>query len=320
MSILVTGAIGFMGSHFIKSLPPGSAVGLVRNGKVGDVNRLGDSKDIRLVWHDLKSPISDEKIKEIGHISNIVHFAAETHVDRSITNPQDFVESNIMGTFNLLEYARKIKLEGRFLQFSTDEVFGPAPKDYFYKENDVQVPKNPYAATKSASEALVYAWANTYGLNISIVRSMNIFGQFQNAEKFIPLCIRKIMNGETIYIHSDKTKTVSGSRYYIHASNVVEGVTTVLFKGENNKSYHCVGEQEVFNLDMAKDIASYLGKELKYEMVDFHSSRPGHDLRYALANENLAKLNWKLSLPFNHGLMDTIEWYMQNKAWCGLDE
>lgn len=311
---LVTGGAGFVGSHLINSMDASQVIALVRTGKVGSERRIL-SREVRTVWCDLRSPINDQTIEEIGPIDNIVHMGAETHVDRSITEPEDFVMSNFVGTFNLLEYAHKIELPGRFIQFSTDEVFGPAPQGVFYGEDDAQKAKNPYAATKAASEQLAWAWANTYDLNVSVVRSMNIFGEMQNAEKFIPLCIRKILKGERIFIHANKEKTKSGSRYYIHADDVARGVKTVLEHGENDKSYHCVGAEEISNLDLAKMIADQLERPLDYELVDFHSSRPGHDLRYALANENLQALDWTQSRDFANDLRATVRWYLNNPSW-----
>jgi len=317
MKTLVTGAAGFVGSHFVNSIPSEDIVALVRVNKVGNFNRIKDVGNVKCVWHDLRSPINEQTIEEIGEVDNIIHFGAETHVDRSITNPLDFVESNLIGTFNLLEYARKIGLKGRFIQFSTDEVFGPAKPGQFYMEKDNQIAKNPYAATKAGAEQLVFAWANTYGLNISIVRSMNIFGEYQNAEKFVPLCINKILNGETIYIHSDKTKTIPGSRYYIHADDVATGVKMVLENGVNDTAYHCVGEKEISNLYLAQCIAGFLDRKLKYELVDFHSSRPGHDLRYALGNVNLKERGWDVTDIFENNLNKTVRWYLDNPVWLG---
>lgn len=317
--VLVTGGVGFVGSHLINSMDPDNVVALVRLGKVGNFNRL-QNHGIRCVWHDLRSPINEQTIEEIGPIDDIVHMGAETHVDRSIDNPLDFVESNIMGTFNLLEYARKIKLKGRFLQFSTDEVFGPAPQGVFYGERDYQMAKNPYAATKASAEQLAWAWANTYGLNVSTIRSMNIFGEMQNAEKFIPLCIRKILRGETIYIHANKEKTKSGSRFYIYAGDVAQAVKLVLTHGENNVAYHAVGQEEIYNLDLALAIGKILGRKVKFELIDFHSSRPGHDLRYALANTNLDRLGWRQLEAFEDDLERTVQWYVANSRWLGMNK
>lgn len=312
---LITGGAGFVASHLINKMPSDKVVALVRLGKVGSYERIKDRFNVKMIFHDFRSPFSDRLIDEIGPINNIIHMGAETHVDRSIGFPVEFVESNVLGTMNVLEYARKIKLDGRFIQFSTDEVFGPAPGGHFYYENDYQMAKNPYAGAKAGAEQLAWAWANTYGLNVSVIRSMNIFGKYQDSEKFIPLCIRKILNGEVISIHSNKDKTKSGTRFYIHADDVADAVKLVLERGKNDTSYHCVGEKEVSNLDLALTIGKILGKVVKYEMVDFHSSRPGHDLRYALGNIKLADLGWKLSKTFEDSLIETVEWYLANPVW-----
>lgn len=315
--ILVTGGMGFVASHLINSLDPSEVVTLVRMNQVGTPKRL-QNEGVRVVWHDLRSPLNDQTIKDIGPIDHVVHMGAQTHVDRSITDPGDFVMSNLVGTFNLLEYARKIGLKGRFVQFSTDEVFGPAPDGMAYAETSFQMAKNPYAATKAGAEQLAWAWANTYGLNVSVVRSMNIFGPMQDAEKFIPLCIRKILLGETISIHANKDRTRSGSRYYIHASDVAEAVKLVLISGQNNEAYHCFGGEEIFNAELAMMIGEIMELSVEFELVDFHSSRPGHDLRYALTGNNLAGLGWSAKKPFAQGLRETVNWYLQNRDWLGL--
>jgi dTDP-glucose 4,6-dehydratase len=283
-------------------------------GKVGNLRRL-EGRQVRCVWHDLRSPIGRSTQREIGEITDIVHMAAETHVDRSIAEPIPFVEANVLGTAHLLEYAREIKLPGRFIQFSTDEVFGPAPEGQTYGEEDFPHARNPYAATKAGAEQLLLAWCNTYGLHGSIVRSMNVFGEYQDAEKFIPKVIGKVLRGETVTIHADKSLQKAGSRFYIHADDVAGGVREVLRKGEDLRAYHIVGEKEIDNLSLAEQIAKIMDKPLHYKMVDFHSSRPGHDLRYALADTNMITLGWQRKLGFQKALKRTVNWYLEHKEW-----
>jgi dTDP-glucose 4,6-dehydratase len=242
----------------------------------------------------------------------------------------EFVLDNVVGTANILEYARfqndKNGLE-RFVYFSTDEVFGPAPKGIDYKENDRYNSTNPYSATKAGGEELAVAYENTYNLPVFITHTMNVFGERQHPEKFIPMCIKKIRDGETITIHSDKTKTIPGTRHYIHAEDVAEAIYFLLkedikseidFGGAKCPKFNIVGTEEINNLELAQIIADSQGKELKYEMVDFHSSRPGHDLRYSLSGEKMKKLGWTPSIKLTKRIKQVVEWSLSNESWIEL--
>jgi len=211
---------------------------------------------------------------------------------------------------------------------NTDEVYGPAPENVLYKEGDRHCPSNPYSASKTAQEMICRAYANTYGLPINITNSMNIFGERQHPEKFIPLCIRKILRGEKILIHSSPDKTKPGSRFWLHARNIakaiqfiIENTNEALNKYDASKGvFNIVGEKEVDNLILAKMISDILGKPLNYELVDFHGSRPGHDLRYGLNGEKLIKLGFRYPLDFETSLRKTIEWSIkpENQRWLNL--
>jgi len=240
---------------------------------------------------------------------------ASTHVDRSITDPMLFVMDNVVGTANILEYLRNDVPNAWMVYFSTDEVFGPAPEGVHYEEWDRYKSGNPYAASKAGGEELCVAYANTYGLDIRITHTMNVYGERQHAEKFIPLVIKKVLNGEKVLIHSNKEKTQSGSRFYIHARNVADALLFIIDKGEKGEKYNIVGEVEVSNLDMADHIAKILDRSLQYEMVDFHSSRPGHDLRYALDGTKLEMMGWKLPMDFKESLKKTVLWTVEHKQW-----
>lgn len=317
MRVLLTGAAGFIGHHVLSYLldkTDWEIVALVKMDKVGDLRRIQeecpDTKRCLIVWNDLKSPVPNY----LGNFNLILHFGAETHVDDSIANPMSFVMSNVVGTANLLEFALR-RLDGRFLYFSTDEVFGPAPVGVEFKPHDVHNPNNPYAATKSAAEQLVKAYRNTYALPVLIVRGMNVFGERQHPQKFIPKVIGKLLKDELITIHASKDGT-PGSRFYIYAKDVADGVRYALGLPETEKypTYHIVGEREVDNLTLVRNIADIMGKTdaLKYELVDFHSSRPGHDLRYALA-EHLP--GWSRPSSFDQRLRQTVEWYLAYPGW-----
>jgi dTDP-glucose 4,6-dehydratase len=285
---------------------------------------------VKIVYHDLKSEINPWIKKEIGDIDIILHLAAGSHVDRSIDYPMEFVLDNVVGTANILEYARRVnesnKLE-RFIYFSTDEVFGPAPKGVDYKENDRYNSTNPYSATKAGGEELAVAYENTYRLPVYITHTMNVFGERQHPEKFIPMCIKKIRDGESVTIHSDKTKKIPGSRHYIHAEDVAEAIYFILtnklkdeidFGGAKCPKFNIVGSEELNNLELAQIIANCQNKELKYEMVDFHSSRPGHDLRYSLSGEKMKKLGWQPSIRLTERIKQVVEWSLNNQNWIEL--
>ena len=234
--VLITGGAGFIAHHLIYYIIQKTnwdIISLDRLDYSGNLNRLDnilsslsdkDRSRIKIVYHDLKAELNPWIRKEIGDINFILHLAAGSHVDRSIEFPMEFVMDNVVGTANILEYARHINTQKsqfeRFVYFSTDEVFGPAPDGINYKENDRYNSTNPYSATKAGGEELAVAYQNTYNLPVIITHTMNVFGERQHPEKFIPMCIKKIRDGEKVTIHSDKSKTIAGSRHYIHAEDV----------------------------------------------------------------------------------------------------
>lgn len=301
--VLITGAAGFIGSAVANHLAKHHEIHVLdSNTYAADFRRL--TCDYYWHFHDITQPIPD-----IGQFDYILHLAAETHVDNSIKDPLRFVMTNMVGTANLLEFARHQNNLKLFLYFSTDEVFGPAPGNLLYKEWDRYNSGNPYSATKAGGEELTLAYGNTYGLPVIITHTMNAFGLGQHIEKFIPSTIKKVKNDETVTIHADKTKTVSGSRFYIHIANIAKAVEFVMERGALQDKYNIVGEREVSNLQVAQMVADLLGKPLKFKMVDFHSSRPGHDLRYGLDGTKLARLGWRPNDSFEDGLKETVAWY-----------
>ena len=324
-NILITGGCGFIGHHFVEHLYLTTDWNIIVIDKLSYASngfeRLRDtdtlnSERIKVFTTDLILPLSYGLIKEIGEINYIVHMAAETHVDNSIKNPKLFIENNIQSTYNLLEYARNyLPNLDQFFYFSTDEVFGPALGDTLYKEWDRHRPTNPYSASKSAAEQICIAYENTYKIPLKIVNVMNAFGERQHVEKFIPLCIKKILNGEKIYIHSYPDKKTSGTRFYIHGRNIAAAVLFLIENGKIGEKYNISGEREVSNLEMAQMIAKFVGKPLDYEMVDFHSDRPGHDLRYGLDGSKLFEMGFQLPLNFEESLRKTVEWTLENRKW-----
>ena len=328
MKILITGGCGFIGHHFVEHVYKNTDWDIIiidrlsyaSNGfeRLRDTETLNSNR-IKIFTCDLILPLSEGLIKEIGKIDYIVHMAAETHVDNSIKDPQLFLENNIKSTYNLLEYARKhLPNLKTFFYFSTDEVFGPALGETLYKEWDRHKPTNPYSASKSAAEQICIAYENTYKTPLMIVNVMNAFGERQHVEKFIPLCIKKLLNNEKIYIHSYPDKKTSGTRFYIHGRNIAAAVLFLIKNGTIGEKYNISGEREVSNLEMAQFIAKFMNKKLDYEMVDFHSDRPGHDLRYGLDGSKLFNMGFSLPLNFEESLRKTVEWKLKNQKW--LDE
>lgn len=339
--MLVTGGAGFIAHHVIDhflSTTDWEIVSLDRLDYSGNLNRLHNlvsfhpasvQKRVKIVWHDLKSEINDVTMNMIGKVDIIMHLAASSHVDRSISNPMEFVMDNTVGTVNLLNYARKINNLERFVYFSTDEVFGPAPGNILYKERDRYNSTNPYSASKAAGEEFCVAFENTYNLPIYITHTMNVFGERQHPEKFIPMCIRKIRDNDTVHIHSDPTKTIPGSRFYIHARDVAEAMHFLLhmnadqharvadrdYGGAKCPKFNVVGKEEIDNLTLAKTIAEAQNRQLKYEMIDFHSSRPGHDLRYGLDGSFMKSLGWEPKLTLKERIKEVVDWSLANEEW-----
>ena len=325
-NVIVTGGCGFIGHHVVEHLLINTDWNLTVIDKLTyasmGLDRLKDeifqkhlNKRLKIITWDLATPFSLGIKKELGDINLIIHMAAETHVDNSIKEPVSFVKNNIMSSLYLLEYARELKNLEIMFYFSTDEVYGPALNDKLYKEDERHNPTNPYSASKSGAEQLCIAYHNTYNVPIIRINVMNAFGEKQHVEKFIPKVVKKLLNNEKVEIHSYPDKTRSGTRFYIHARNIAAGVLFILKNGKIGESYNLTGEREVSNLEMAQLIAKYMNAELKYELVDFHSDRPGHDLRYGLDGNKMFDMGWKLPIGFEESLEKTIKWTLQNKEW-----
>ena len=332
MKVLLTGGNGFTGHHVAEAILKNTdwhidimdRLSYASNGfsRLKEVSCY-DDKRIRHFSHDFTMPILDGLLEELKDADYIIHMGAETHVDNSITNPEPFVRCNVLGTMNMLEFARKCKNLKKFFYMGTDEVFGPADRELVpngFKEWDRYNSTNPYSASKAGGEELCLAWANTYGVPVIIGHTMNIFGERQHQEKFIPRVIKAILNGETITIHSDKTLKISGSRFWIHARNVAQAILFLLENGQVRDKYNIVGEKEVSNLEMAEFIASVIQKEFNYRMVDFHSSRPGHDLRYGLDGTKLKEMGFNYPKSFEESLTKTIQWTLANPKWIGVED
>ena len=333
--ILITGGAGFIAHHLINLIIKTTDWRITTVDRLdysGNLNRLADvmqdhspsaRKRLRTIYHDLKADFNPMILADIGKVDIIAHLAAGSHVDRSIERPMEFVMDNVVGTCNVLEMARKQDNLERFLYFSTDEVFGPAPEGVKYDEYDRYNSTNPYSATKAGGEELAVAFQNTYNMPIYITHTMNVFGERQHPEKFIPMTIRNVRDGNTVTIHSDSTKTIPGSRHYIHAEDVADATLFLLqndfaLHSDNNgikcPKFNICGATELNNLQLAQMIADAQDKPLKYEFMDFHSSRPGHDLRYALSGERMKRMGWTPK-PVEQRIRDVVKWTLENTRW-----
>jgi dTDP-glucose 4,6-dehydratase len=327
MRILITGGCGFLGhhvvEHFLKETDWDVVVVDMLTYASSGFDRLRDvkaydDKRVTLVGWDISEEPPEGVVREIGNVDYIVHLAAETHVDNSIVDPFPFVKSNVMGTYRILNLAKDMTDLKMILNFSTDEVFGPAPQGVFYQEHDMFNPTNPYAATKAGAvflgEAMRHSWQKTYHLPVVTTFTMNIFGERQHPEKFIPKCINASRHQLHLPIHSDATKSISGSRCWIHARNVASAVHFLLDNAEVGQRYNIVGEEKT-NLDIAEIIADEVGKSPEIEMVDFHTQRPGHDLRYALDGSKLRDMGWKPPVDLDGSLRKVVRWSLLNRQW-----
>jgi len=328
-NVLITGGAGFIGHHLIREMLANTdydIVSLDRLDTSGNLNRIYEVLEeddswksrLKIVWHDLKAPLNEMVRKKIGNVNYILHLAAGSHVDRSIEFPMEFVLDNVIGTVNTLDYAREHLKESlkMFLYFSTDEVFGPAPDGIFYKENDRYHSGNPYAASKAGAEELCMAYENTYKMPIVVTHTMNVFGLRQHAEKFIPLIIKRVRDQEKIFVHADPTCIKAGSRHYIHATDVASAVLFLMENGVVGEKYNIAGREEVDNEQLVNLIADIMGKKAVYELVDFHSSRPGHDLRYALCSEKMKNMGW-YPKDIRTRFKEVVEWSLKNSHWLG---
>lgn len=335
-TILITGGAGFIAHHVIEKIlneTDWNIVTLDRLDFSGNLNRLKEVVQddhfgrVKVVHHDLKAELNPQIRSLVGKVDYIAHLAAGSHVDRSIDYPMEFILDNVIGTANILEFARTQDNLERFIYFSTDEIFGPAPGGVKYRENDRYNSTNPYSASKAGGEELVVAYENTYKLPAIITHTMNVFGERQHPEKYIPMCIKRARDGEVITIHSNAEKTKAGSRHYIHAKDVADALMFLLpydvsglendYGGARCQKFNIVGATELDNLALARMIADIQGKTLKYEMVDFHSQRPGHDLRYALDGTKMKNMGWEPQ-PVKQRLEEVVNWTLNNERWLTL--
>lgn len=327
--VLITGGAGFIGHHLVDYLLERTnweVILLDRLDTSGDLNRLTHiatwpmhKARVTFVHHDLKAPLNESVCTRIGPVDYIFHLAASTHVDRSITDPMLFVGDNVIGTGHLLEYARSLPSLQLFVNFSTDEVFGPAAVGTAHSEDSPYKPSNPYAASKAGAASLGYSYFVTYKLPVITTYTMNNFGERQHPEKLVPRTIRSVLRGERMPIFAEleggDVKSV-GSRFWLHARNTASAILFLVNAGKPGDAYNIVGFDELTNLDMAQRIAQIIGRPLIYDLVDFHKVRPGHDRRYALDGGKLKRLGWQPEVSFDASLEATVRFALKYPEWA----
>lgn len=327
-TVLLTGVGGFVGSHTLRHILDNTdwhVIGLDSFRHRGKLDRVKEqlkdhdpSRYTHLVY-DLRIPFSPQFEENLKNVDYVISMASESHVDRSITDPREFIENNINLILTLVEWAKNAHIE-KFIQISTDEVYGPIRKGG-HKEGSPHRPSNPYSASKSAQESICYSYWRTYGVPVIITNTMNLIGSFQDVEKYIPKTIKAIYNNETITVHADENN-IPGTRFYLHARNqadallfILRNITPLMYPSDDLARFNVVGEYEIDNLALAQMIAEYMNKPLKYEFVNYHLSRPGHDRRYGLNGNKISELGWKAPVEFHKSLEDTVKWYLANPEW-----
>lgn len=365
MKVLLTGASGFVGAHVLRHIlmnTDWTVVAPVTFQHKGLPARIASSvcdqewqDRVEIIHWDLRSPVDPINHARLEDVDVIWNVASESHVDRSIKYPGSFIRNNVDLILNVLELARTIRPK-LVLQMSTDEVYGPAHGDHRHREWEAVVPSNPYSASKAAQEAIAISYWRTYGVPVVITNTMNIIGEMQDPEKFLPMIIRTMRgrpgDPDTVTVHTAPDGT-PGSRFYLHARNLADAwlfltrqflepeyadISTYLGPNEVRVSpvigmyadgadlpsrYHIVGSTEVDNAELVRVVGRIMGMsedaiERRIKPVSFHSSRPGHDLRYALDGGKLAALGWRAPVPFAQSVYTMIKWTLEHPEWLDL--
>lgn len=313
MRLLVTGGAGFIGSCFIRYIlnkyPDYKIINLDLLTYCGNLKNLSDVEN-NPNYTFVKGDICDKNLVKnlISNVDCIVNFAAESHVDNSIKNPEVFIETNVKGTLNLLQVANEIGIK-KFIQISTDEVYGSINSGYF-KETSPLSPSSPYSVSKASADMLAMAYYKTFNLPVLITRCSNNFGEFQYPEKLIPFFISKLLKDEKVPIYGDG----SNIRDWLYVYDHCEAIDVVLHKGKIGEIYNISGHNEKTNLEIAHLILDAMGKDESY--ISYVDDRLGHDKRYAIANDKItSELSWKPKVSFENGIKHTIEWYLSNSEW-----
>lgn len=328
MRVIITGGAGFIGSRLVKRIietKEWEVLCLDNLNYSGNLNRIKmmvpESKRLKVIHHDLRAELNGTTRKMLGAIDCVFHLAAKPHVDQSIKDPLSTVMHNVVGTCNVLNYARESGI-GEFIFFSTDEVFGEAAEGQSFNEYSRYNSRNPYSASKAGAEELVSSFFHTYGLKSKVIHCNNVYGESQQAAAFIPLCISKLSRGEEITIHSDETGTQVPKRKYIYVEDVVDGIMTIKERGANEDfhegnrtvpKYNIISNEEVSILELSKMIASCMGAELKYSLCP--TTRTGVDKRYSISGEKIMSLGWRQTSRMEKILPNVVRWFVDNPDW-----
>jgi len=310
MRLLITGGAGFIGSNFVKHIirkhPDYEITVLDKLTYAGNKNNLKeDMKKIKFI----KGDVCDKKIvgKLVKKSDIIVHFAAETHVDRSIIDAGSFVLTDVFGTYQLMEACKKFGIE-KFVHISTDEIYGQIARGSF-RETDKLEPRNPYSASKAGAELLAKSFYITHDVPVIITRSSNNFGPYQHPEKMMPLFITNAMQNKKLPLYGDGKNI----RDWLHVTDNCSAIDLVMHEGKTGEIYNIGGDNERMNIEVTRLILKFLGKP--ESLIEFVKDRPGHDLRYSLDNTKIKKLGWRTELKFEEALKQTVEWYKENSWW-----
>lgn len=314
MKIFVTGGAGFIGSNFIRhvlSLPCEYAVvnfdKLTYAGNLANLESVASHPRYRFVKGDVCDPAA--AAQAMNGCDTVVHFAAESHVDRSIYEPAPVIDTNVRGTFVVLQAARQLKVD-RLLHVSTDEVYGDLPAGVAADENHSLLPSSPYSASKAGADLLVHSFVRTYGFPAVIVRASNNYGPYQFPEKFLPLLIANALEDKPLPVYGDGRQ----ERNWLHVEDNCRAILTALQKGRIGEVYNIGGPDVVENLEMVTRLLRLLNKPAT--LVRHVTDRPGHDRRYALDSSKITKeLNWQPRIPLDEGLRQTVDWYRKNAEW-----
>lgn len=321
-TIIVTGGAGFIGSNFIKKNIGKYRIinidKLTYASNIKFLNSISNSKNYFFFKTDINNTKKIINIIKNHKLTYLFNFAAESHVDNSIKNSDNFIKTNILGTHSLLkslaDNKKYLDSNFKFIQISTDEVFGDVKKNYHTKESDRYNPSSPYSSSKAAADYLVSSWGRTYNMKYNITYSSNNFGPNQNNEKFIPVILFSILNNKKIPVYGDGQQR----RDWIYVEDNIDGILKVAIHGNINESYNIGSNYSLTNLALIKKICFVLiskfnFKKKIYNLIEFVKDRPGHDRNYSLDSAKLKNLNWKCNYDFNSAIEQTIKWYLANK-------